>query len=374
MSAANRKTFHPGDNAALTMGILSQPSSTAIVTRQIVLSLLRGGVAKLVTEGSGMRPLNADEQAVLDVIERENTAFWTQDETTFRNCYAAGPDTLRWGYWQAGGLFMRQGADNIVPPSLAHMRRLQRPLPELARAPLANLVIHVSMDMAWARFDRLNPYVEDIFGYGPNGTTHLIMILERIEQNWRIVATTLFDAHLGDEVAVRVDQVGQVLWTSRKAVAQLADDSDFVIRNGRIRLRQAKLDKRLQSAIAWAVRIGGPLMPRRGAVPLVVAQTPGATRVSWVLAEDAGCALVMLDDIRPVSDRIDHAAQVFNLSPTQSRLALAVSEGRSLSAFASDAAMTLNTARTHLRRVFAKTGASSQAGLVATLLSLTPPR
>jgi DNA-binding CsgD family transcriptional regulator len=321
-----------------------------------------------------MKRLGAEEQAVIDVIQRENAAFWMQDEEAFARCHAPRSDTLRWGYWQAGGLFKRQGADNIVPAALAHMRSLKRPLPEFAHAEMANLVVHVSDDMAWACFDRLMPYVPEMFGYGPNGTIHLLFILERIDGQWLIVATTVLDAHLGEEVVVRVAADGKIAWTSHRAAARLEDDPSFVVRNGRLRLRLPRLDARLQSAIAWAAHLGGPLMPRRGAVPLVIENAPGATRVCWVLAEDGGFALVMLDDIRPISERIEHAAQVFGLSPSQSRVALAVSEGRSLAEFARQSNITLNSARTHLRRVFEKTGVSSQPALVASLLSLTPPR
>ena len=321
-----------------------------------------------------MKRLSREEQAVFDIVQRESAAFWMQDEEAFRSCHANGPDTLRWGYWQAGGMFMRQGSENIVPASIAHMRLLKRPLPEIAHGKVTNLVVHVAKDMAWTSFDRLVPYVPDIFGYGPNGTMHLLFILERIDGRWQIVSTTILDAHLGDDVAVRVTADGTVVWTSRRAAERLLDDPSFVVRNGKLRLRQRRLDARLRSAMAWAVGISGPLMSRRGAVPLVVETIAGATRVSWVVAEDVGSALVILDDLRPIADRIANAAQVFGLSQVQSRVALAVSEGHSLADFAKDANMTVNTAKTHMRRVFEKVGVSSQAALIAVLFSLTPPR
>lgn len=316
-----------------------------------------------------------NEQAVLDVIARECTAFWMRDEASFRDCHAPGSDTLRWGYWHGGGLFARRGADSIVPASIAHMRRLERAFPEIPRARIANVVVHVLGDMAWVRLDRLVPHIPDMrHGHGPNGTMQLLFILERIDGQWLIVVTTILDAHLGDEVAVRIDATGTVVWRSRRAELRLADDPDFVLRYGRLRLRQRRLDLQLQSAIRWAAGLSGPLMPTRGAVPLVVERSVGATRISWVIAEDAGHALVILDDSRPIAERISHAAQVFGLSPVQTRVALAISEGHTLGAFARQAGTTQNTARTHLRRVFEKTGVSSQPALVAVLLSLTPPR
>jgi DNA-binding CsgD family transcriptional regulator len=318
--------------------------------------------------------LSDAQSEVLDVVQRESAAFWTQDEATFLSCRANSPDVLRWGYWQGGGMFVRQGSNAILAASIAHMRNLKRPLPELANAEIANVVVHVSETMAWVRLDRLMPYLPEVFGHGPNGTIHVLTILERIEGKWLIVATVLLDPHLGDEVAVRVVGDGKVIWTSTKAALRLGDDPDYVVRNGKLRLRDFRLDRRLQSAIGWAAGISGPLMPRRGAVPLVVDDAPGAMRVSWVLADDVGTALVILDDIRPLADRVEHAAQVFGLSPVQFRVALAVSDGKSLVEVAADFGISLNTARTHLRRIFEKTGVSNQPALVAALLSLTPPR
>jgi DNA-binding CsgD family transcriptional regulator len=311
---------------------------------------------------------------VVDVIEAEHAAFWMKDEAAFLRCYRRSPDLLRWGYWQGGGMFRRSGWDEVVAASVAHMRALPRPIPEFAFAGIANLTLRVAGDVAWASYDRHHPHVDGMLGHGPNGTIHLIRVLERHQGSWFIAATVLLDAHLGDEVAVRVTADRDVVWTSGPAAARLADDPDFVVRAGRLRLRQRRLDARLAAAIGWAAGLGGPLMPRRGAVPLVVENIPGLTRVAWVLAEDQKHALVLLDDLRPLASRIGQAARIYELSPAQSRLALAVAEGRSLPEFAAEAGVSLNTARTHLRRVFAKAGASSQAELVARLLSLTPPR
>jgi DNA-binding CsgD family transcriptional regulator len=216
--------------------------------------------------------LSADEQAVVDVIEAEHAAFWMKDEAAFLRCYRRLPTLLRWGYWQGGGMFRRSGWDEVVAASVAHMRALPRPIPEFAFAGIANLTLRVAGDAAWASYDRHHPHVDGMLGHGPNGTIHLIRVLERHQGSWFIAAT------------------------------------------------------------------------------------------------------VLLDDLRPLAGRIEQAAHIYELSPAQSRLALAVAEGRSLPEFAAESGVSLNTARTHLRRVFAKAGATSQAGLVARLLSLTPPR
>jgi DNA-binding CsgD family transcriptional regulator len=316
----------------------------------------------------------AEQREVLDAIEAENAAFWMKDEAAYLRLRPKSGDAMRWGYWQAGGMFRRTGWDDVVPAAIAHMRLLERPIPEFAHVALENVVVHVSGDMAWALFDRLHPPLPGIFGFGPNGTTHCLQILERVEGRWLIVGEVLFDAHLGDEVAVRVNAGGDVVWSSRLALERLGDDGSFVVRAGRLRLRDRRLDVRLQSSIRWAAGLGGPLMPRRGAVPIVVENAPGAMRVAWVIAEDHGHALVLLDDPRPLTERIDNAAQVYGLSPAQRKLALAIADGRSPADYAARAGVSLNTAKTHLKRLFEKTGVSSQPALVRALLSLVPPR
>jgi DNA-binding CsgD family transcriptional regulator len=97
-------------------------------------------------------------------------------------------------------------------------------------------------------------------------------------------------------------------------------------------------------------------------------------RVAWVIAEDHGHALVLLDDPRPLTERIDNAAQVYGLSPAQRKRALAIAAGRSPADYAARAGVSLNTAKTYLKRLFEKTGVSSQPALVRALLSLVPPR
>jgi hypothetical protein len=161
-----------------------------------------------------MQGLSAEEQAVVDAITAENTAFWMKDEAAFVRSYPGNDDILRWGYWQAGGMFRRNGWEPVVAAGVAHMRSLKRPMPEFADLPIINLKLHIHGDMAWASFDRVHPHVPEIFGYGPNGRTHIVRVLERHEGRWLTVVTVLFDAHLGDEAALLVDADGRVSWTS----------------------------------------------------------------------------------------------------------------------------------------------------------------
>jgi DNA-binding CsgD family transcriptional regulator len=67
---------------------------------------------------------------------------------------------------------------------------------------------------------------------------------------------------------------------------------------------------------------------------------------------------------------IDRVAQWFALTPAEARLAVALAAGQTLPAYAAERAVSLNAARFLLKGIFRKTGAISQAQLVATLARL----
>ncbi|HEX4376150.1 MAG TPA: sigma factor-like helix-turn-helix DNA-binding protein [Steroidobacteraceae bacterium] len=64
------------------------------------------------------------------------------------------------------------------------------------------------------------------------------------------------------------------------------------------------------------------------------------------------------------TDRCEQLRQLFNLLPSESRLALALSRGMSLAEAAQDLGLTLQTVRTYSKKLYAKMGARGQADLV----------
>ncbi len=67
---------------------------------------------------------------------------------------------------------------------------------------------------------------------------------------------------------------------------------------------------------------------------------------------------------------IDRVAQWFALTPAEARLAVALAGGQTLRDYAAERAVSLNAVRFLLKGIFRKTGATSQAQLVATLARL----
>ena len=97
------------------------------------------------------------------------------------------------------------------------------------------------------------------------------------------------------------------------------------------------------------------------------------TKVYWVFAE--GGIIVLASAHAGIDeDRLEiAAADLRSLSGPEARPRGLVIEGLSLPEIAERMSITANTARTHLNRVFEKTGVRTQPALVRVLLSSAPP-
>jgi len=93
---------------------------------------------------------------------------------------------------------------------------------------------------------------------------------------------------------------------------------------------------------------------------------------AWVVIED-GRVLVSFDDTEMLARRIDLAAEIYGLSPAQTRLAHRLVDGHELGEIAASSGVSVNTLRTQLQRTFDKTGVRSRAALARVLLSTDAP-
>ncbi len=83
--------------------------------------------------------------------------------------------------------------------------------------------------------------------------------------------------------------------------------------------------------------------------------------------------VVSFDDGHRTDQRLAAAAVIYGLSPGQLRLAKLVVDGHDLVEAARELGISVNTARTHLQRIFDKTEVRSQPALVRVLLSALAP-
>ncbi len=83
-----------------------------------------------------------------------------------------------------------------------------------------------------------------------------------------------------------------------------------------------------------------------------------------------GITFVETQNEGDVEDRLNIAKTVFGLSENQMVLARHIVRGDNLKTASDILCISINTARTHLSRIYAKTGVNSQTALVRTLLSV----
>jgi DNA-binding CsgD family transcriptional regulator len=200
-------------------------------------------------------------------------------------------------------------------------------------------------------------------------------VFEREHGEWKIALIGVLDADAAAAGAslLRLDSDGRILWSSHPAVSTLEADDDLVVRAGVLHFRDRRIDRQLREALAWVVAANKGYMPRHGSRPIVVEAGEGLpTKVYWVVAE-AGMLLFAFGEQKLDERRLGLAAWVYGLSPGQQRVAALIAEGLSLTEIAERMAISPNTARTHLNRIFDKTGVRTQPALVRMLLTAASP-
>lgn len=314
---------------------------------------------------------SADEAEILALIHRNRIAVWTNDFDTWETCFVHAPYTTRWGWWRSGGVFVRQGWELLRSRARTGPGRNDR---NAFETKVTRLMLRIDGDMAWATFDQEYP-PSDEFGHVGPGTVHEARVFERHGGQWKIAFLGFLDASAGVPTAVTIglDADARVLWKSPAAAALLAESDDLVVRNGRLRFRDARTDRKLEETVRWAAAQDGGYMSSHAARPIAVDRGDGLPmRIYWVTM-DAGRIVFSLADDDVGEQRLDMAAEIYGLSPVQRQVAALVAEGLALPQIGERLGISTNTARTHLQRIYDKTGVHTQAALVRVLLSAVPP-
>jgi DNA-binding CsgD family transcriptional regulator len=180
-----------------------------------------------------------------------------------------------------------------------------------------------------------------------------------------------------------VDAEGGVLFANRYAEELLGAGDGLFLEQGCLAAVQADETVRLRDLIAGAAtRRGAATRPQTGALqisrpqhgsPLSLVAIPlaGANRD----AAQAKVALFCHDPTRACTPPIALLEQLYGLTPCEARLARHLLCGEDLRQAAQELSVSLNTARSHLKHVFQKTGATRQADLLHLLImSVALPR
>lgn len=317
----------------------------------------------------------ADCLAVLDVIEGDVRAYFAKDLDLLSTFYLqedrmislmqiAGTGLIRcWG-WQEFEALLRRNLAETPGPSAGDIRRRK-------------VNVKVDKDMAWASFDQVVTTVGD--ATDPPSFSHNIRVLERISGRWLIVFHGVFEPMSEAQTApsIEVDENACVISMNMAAKDRLAEFRGLTISAGTLHAARPTWDKLLREAIerAAALRLYSRLHGEVGrgqhvVFPVVLGEDDkGASVVCLVEVTDFS-VWVTFDDHAALGRRLSVARAVYGLSRAQLALAREIAEGNDLSAAAEILGITVNTARTHLRRMFDKTGVRSQTALLRVILGL----
>ena len=175
-----------------------------------------------------------------------------------------------------------------------------------------------------------------------------------------------------------VSENRRVIRINRAAAAILEDGGGLRLANGQIEAVNRHDHRHLCDIVARVgdrkngeSRQGEALYIARTASvkPLAVVVSPLAAPDVSAGADNPAAAIFISDPTRLAATNTKNLRRIYDLTPTEARMAAYIAAGCSIDISAKEMGVTRQTARTHLKRVFSKTGASRQGELVSLLLS-----
>ena len=314
-----------------------------------------------------------DHDAIIAAIRAETDAFRRRDLQALSECWWHDDNALDVYVSSTAGISVIRGWAEIEK----HLRQAIEGdmVCDIVEFGQENYRITRRGDVAWATFDGSARY-----SAGTSGDTFETRILERRDGFWRISYSSFFlrqDDSPG-RLCVGVDATGNLVRASTSCLTALKDHAFLTVSAGRLRGKRRDWDRALQSAIVQAGQQHGFFRTTRFAeemqgpanYPVILGQTDeGGVAVVHFAIRD-GLTYVGVDGFDVLERRLGYAKTVFGLSEGQIRVARQIAIGQSLRTTAETLGISVNTARTHLSRLFDKTGVGTQAALVRLLLSV----
>ncbi|MGB8819526.1 MAG: LuxR C-terminal-related transcriptional regulator [Rhizobiaceae bacterium] len=317
-----------------------------------------------------------DKAAVLAVLEADTAAYLRRDPDAIAELWVHSPQARRMFSYAHLGVKVYEGWDAIDN----HHRSVIKQLPEsyaATRVHRERMNVVVNGDTAWVTHDQIGDRTGDSCELA--GTQHELKIFQRMEGQWKIICIVVLQRAMDHETCplIEVGPDKRVLWMNAHAHEQINSHPVLIISGGRLRARNRSHDAGLQGAVDWANRQMqthmSPSPPSRPARAVILGEDDNAAPLfCWVLVED-GKILVSFNDEQLLKRRVAIAQGIYGLTLAQTQVAQLLAQGHDPSIAAEKLGITINTVRTHVQRMFDKTGAHSQSALVGLLLSAESP-
>jgi DNA-binding CsgD family transcriptional regulator/PAS domain-containing protein len=179
---------------------------------------------------------------------------------------------------------------------------------------------------------------------------------------------------------VLVDGSASIVHMNEAAETMLEAGRLIVWRSGRLEAVNEAACEALHDAIARSAHndeeIGdrGIGIPLSAAIPAVAYVLPLARGEARESLRPAAAAVFIATSAQAMPPPRDALISLFNLTPSETRILLEIGAGSNVRETALALKLSENTIKSHLARVYAKTGTSRQVELVKLLISLSPPR
>lgn len=173
---------------------------------------------------------------------------------------------------------------------------------------------------------------------------------------------------------VLVDRAGRPIFANRVAEKILSRGDGLSLVRGQLRAARPQDSRKLGALIEGATKTSRGLGQESGGILSLPSSTETEITVQVSPCPRLGllepAALIFLGT-PPRSLHLDErsVAGRYGFTRAEAKLARALADGRRLTDYADSAGITLNTAKTHLKQIFAKTGSRRQADLIRLIVA-----
>lgn len=315
----------------------------------------------------------AENSEIMDLLARETDMFvrqdfdgwaacWVQDARAREVCVSSSLGATVLEGWETLSRYMQNVMESGATCDISNIQRL-------------NVNVTLSGNIAHVVYDETSQHAN-----GRIENTFETRVLERTDGAWRILyASFVLRGHQQiDASRLAVDAKGEILCAPDEALKKLESHKGLQISGNRLRAKRPSWDKTLQAGLKCAAEQHGYFqhyryMAESGKnfrLPVVLGETDEGSVVVCILFVRDGLTFVETKHDGDVDARLTVARTIFGLSEGQMSLAHRIVQGDNLIAASEELGISKNTVRTHLSRIYEKTGVNSQTALVRTLLSV----
>ena len=339
------------------------------------------------------RSLRADAVALIEYDRVAQAGFIHQSiglkpgfAGAYKECYAAHDVLLKRLDYSNGASIAVRGEDiaseglligsDFYRDWLAPQELFHSMFQVLMRRDGGHIVCAVSRSESGGRFD------DDVMEIFRREAAHLSRALEihdilcRTTMEREAALAALDQVHVG---VIFVDDHGKILESNRIANEVLAENDGLMVDRHGLKGRTREATAGLKELIGLATRPDGQgdvmatdtiSLERSFDLPDLAVTICRLPLVGRFLGTNRRAAAIHITSPeRRFALDPKKLRQLYKLTPAESRLAALLAQGLRLEDVAADLGVSLNTVRTHLKRIFSKTGTDRQAELVRLILS-----